>query len=106
MKKLTCVALLALVALATGCDKKDAKADPTAAASASSAAKTGDKPAEKAAAPSAALAASAAAPAAGGADDPVVCCKFGGVKGSSTKKLCESQKGTVVPDGECKTLKK
>lgn len=80
----------ALFLISTGCDKKD-DGGANGAASATPA-------------PSAAPAAKAATPAT--ADDPVVCCKFGGVKGSSTKKLCEDGKGTVVPDGECPTLKK
>jgi hypothetical protein len=78
-----------------GCDKKDEGA-AKAAASAAPAAASG--PAAKNAAPGAAAAANA--------NDPIVCCKFGAVKGSSTKKVCEDGKGTVVPDAECPMLKK
>lgn len=40
------------------------------------------------------------------AGDPVVCCEFKGVKGSSTAKLCVEQKGKVVADSMCPGLKK
>jgi len=87
-------AVIGLVVLSTGCDKKDdAGAGGAASAAAGSAA-----PAAKAAAPVGAKVAAA--------NDPIVCCKFGAVKGSSTKKVCEDGKGTVVPDAECPTLKK
>lgn len=87
MKTFT-LAFVVLGVLCSGCSKKEEvpSVAPGAAASA---------PAVK-----------AATPAANAANDPVVCCKFGGVKGSSTKKLCEDGKGTVVPDSDCPTLKK
>ncbi|MDQ3033509.1 MAG: hypothetical protein M3Y87_13905 [Myxococcota bacterium] len=59
-----------------------------------------------AAAPSApsapAAPAAAGAPAAAAADDPVVCCEFNGVAGSSTRSLCASYAGArEVPDAAC-----
>ena len=88
------VVSLSLIVLSLGCDKKKEDTAPSAAGSAAKATS------------SAATAATGAKPTAAAANDPVVCCKFGGVKGSSTKKLCEDGKGTVVPDSECPTLKK
>lgn len=96
MKSLGLIMTAAVFVLATGCDKKDEAPKPAASATA----------AATAAAASGAPVAKAANPAAANANDPVVCCKFGAVKGSSTKKVCEDGKGTVVPDAECPTLKK
>lgn len=93
------LALLALVASTAACGGKDDTAAATTATAAATAAPTGAA-ATKPAAP-------AANPAAASADDPVVCCAFNGVKGSSTKKLCEGTPGSkVAPDAECPTLKK
>jgi hypothetical protein len=97
MRKFGVFLMMTFLVLATGCDKKEeegAKGVASATAATAAAATASGAPAAKAAATGAA------------ANDPVVCCKFGGVKGSSTKKLCEDGKGTVVPDGECPTLKK
>jgi hypothetical protein len=35
------------------------------------------------------------------ADDPVVCCQFGGARGSSIRSLCAQNQGTERPRSEC-----
>jgi hypothetical protein len=91
---LSTFAVVVLCCASIGCDKKEDAAKPASSGTTTAAS----------AAPGAA--AKPGNPAVANANDPVVCCKFGGVKGSSTKKLCEDGKGTVVPDAECPTLKK
>lgn len=80
-----------VAALSAGACKKDA-------------AKPADKPAAGAKAPGSAAAGSAAAtPAPTG--DAMVCCEFGGAKGTSTAALCEQSKGKVVPNDQCPGMK-